>query len=257
MMTMKVSFHLAIQSNVDLVIKPAIDWFFIVIDYVILLHTSRFQNTKICNGVRCKDSWKVYNNYLFWRITGNRWDNTKIVSHSNQFNIFVFLEFAKNHLPLVSPDPIGKLIKQTQLDKSDIEIWGLQYKEPEPSWFFQISQDTLLCTTSSTMSSEDFYLFAQTVSHNLWCCTCFVLWDCNFSVNCIKVINSFKSSITVLILTVLASSNFKSDDHPTDMESPLWRTLATTHYSYTDLVKDTRLEQPNILGGVAAGSIDL
>nr|CAH0111263.1 unnamed protein product [Daphnia galeata] len=138
-------------------------------------------------------------------------------------------EFAKNHLPLVSPDPIGKLIKQTQLDKSDIEIWGLQYKEPEPSWFFQISQDTLLCTTSSTMSSEDFYLFAQTV------------------------INSFKSSITVLILTVLASSNFKSDDHPTDMESPLWRTLATTHYSYTDLVKDTRLEQPNILGGVAAG----
>lgn len=78
--------------------------------------------------------------------------------------IFCILEFAKNHLPLVSPDPIGKLIKQTQLDKSDIEIWGLQYKEPEPSLFFQISQDILLCTCSSTMSSEDFYLFAQTVS---------------------------------------------------------------------------------------------
>lgn len=78
--------------------------------------------------------------------------------------IFCILEFAKNHLPLVSPDPIGKLIKQTQLDKSDIEIWGLQYKEPEPSLFFQISQDILLCTCSSTMSSEDFYLFAETVS---------------------------------------------------------------------------------------------
>jgi hypothetical protein len=84
--------------------------------------------------------------------------------HIQIYLIFCILEFAKNHLPLVSPDPIGKLIKQTQLDKSDIEIWGLQYKEPEPSLFFQISQDILLCTCSSTMSSEDFYLFAQTVS---------------------------------------------------------------------------------------------
>ncbi|XP_046439224.1 proteasome assembly chaperone 1-like [Daphnia pulex] len=138
-------------------------------------------------------------------------------------------EFAKNHLPLVSPDPIGKLIKQTQLDKSDIEIWGLQYKEPEPSLFFQISQDILLCTCSSTMSSEDFYLFSQTV------------------------INSFKSTTTVLILTVSASSNFKSDDHPTFMETPLMRTLATSNYSCSDFLKGTRLEQPNILGGVAAG----
>jgi len=61
----------------------------------------------------------------------------------------------------------------------------------------------------------------------------------------------------VLILTVSASSNFKSDDHPTFMEMPLMRTLATTNYNYTDFMKSTRLEQPNILGGVAAGSINL
>ena len=81
--------------------------------------------------------------------------------------IFFVLEFAKNHLPLLSSNPIGKLIKQTQLDKSDIEIWGLQYKEPEPTWFFQINENTLLCVSSSTMSTEDFYLFAQTVSINV------------------------------------------------------------------------------------------
>jgi hypothetical protein len=91
-------------------------------------------------------------------------EKVELFFHIQIYLIFCILEFAKNHLPLVSPDPIGKLIKQTQLDKSDIEIWGLQYKEPEPSLFFQISQDILLCTCSSTMSSEDFYLFAQTVS---------------------------------------------------------------------------------------------
>lgn len=75
----------------------------------------------------------------------------------------VQIDFAKSHLPLVGNEPIGKLTKEAQLDKSEVEIWGLQYKEPEPSWFFQINDETLLCTCSTTMLSEDFSLFAKTV----------------------------------------------------------------------------------------------
>lgn len=138
-------------------------------------------------------------------------------------------DFAKSHLPLVGSQPIGKLVKQTQLDKSEVEIWGLQYKEPEPSWFFQINDETLLCTCSPTISSEDFSLFTKTV------------------------ITSFNSTMAVVILTVSAITNYKRDDQATCTEAPLIRTLANSAYNSNGFVKNIRLEQPNILGGVAAG----
>ncbi|XP_057373746.1 proteasome assembly chaperone 1-like [Daphnia carinata] len=138
-------------------------------------------------------------------------------------------DFAKSHLPLVGSEPIGKLVKKTQLDKSEVEIWGFQYKEPEPSWFFQINEETLLCTCNPTISSEDFSLFAKTV------------------------ITSFNSTMAVVILTVSPITNYKSDDHTTSTEAPLIRTLATSAFNSNGFVKNIRLEQPNILGGLAAG----
>ena len=73
------------------------------------------------------------------------------------------LDFAKSHIVLSSYEPIGKLVKKTQSDKSDIEIWGLQYRDPEPSLFFLINQETLLCICSPALTSEDCYPFAKSV----------------------------------------------------------------------------------------------
>ncbi|KAI9556801.1 hypothetical protein GHT06_016592 [Daphnia sinensis] len=162
-------------------------------------------------------------------------------------------DFAKSHLPLVGSEPVGKLVKKIQLDKSEIEIWGLQYKEPEPSWFFQINDETLLCTCSPTISSEDFSLLAKTVSltFGVYHVTLRVTTSFCFP----QVITSLNSTMAVVILTVSAITNYKSDDHATCTEAPLIRTLATSAYNSNGFVKNIRLEQPNILGGVAAGSI--
>ena len=73
------------------------------------------------------------------------------------------LDFAKSYIVLSSYEPIGKLVKKTQSDKSDIEIWGLQYRDPEPSLFFLINQETLLCICSPALTSEDCYPFAKSV----------------------------------------------------------------------------------------------
>lgn len=61
--------------------------------------------------------------------------------------------------------------------------------------------------------------------------------------------------MAVVILTVSAITNYKRDDQATCTEAPLIRTLANSAYNSNGFVKNIRLEQPNILGGVAAGSI--
>lgn len=73
------------------------------------------------------------------------------------------LAFGAQYLSCNTKVPIGKIQKDTETDSSDIELWGLRMKKPEPSYLYAITPDVLLCCCSPTLSPEDFYSFSSTV----------------------------------------------------------------------------------------------
>jgi len=135
--------------------------------------------------------------------------------------------FGFHYLSFDGKVSIGKIQKKTKLDSSDIEIWGLRMKKPEPSHLYQITEDVLLCSCSPTLSPEDFYSFSSTV------------------------LNILANQVQVLVLTTVSLSDFKSDVHPNELDGPITRVLKTT--SFKDSINCLPLEQPNILSGISAG----
>merc|ERR1712071_101824 len=121
--------------------------------------------------------------------------------------------FGFHYLSFDGKVSIGKIQKKTKLDSSDIEIWGLRMKKPEPSHLYQIT--------------EDFYSFSSTV------------------------LNILANQVHVLVLTTVSLSDFKSDVHPNELDGPITRVLKTT--SFKDSINCLPLEQPNILSGISAG----
>ena len=85
------------------------------------------------------------------------------MSDSRPFIPAFDLAFGFHYLSFDGKVSIGKIQKKTKLDSSDIEIWGLRMKKPEPSHLYQITEDVLLCSCSPTLSPEDFYSFSSTV----------------------------------------------------------------------------------------------
>lgn len=68
----------------------------------------------------------------------------------------------------------------------------------------------------------------------------------------LQIISSFKNQVTVAMLVVSSFSQFRSDEHSVCPELPLIRILATKNSTATGAIP--RLEPPNIVGGVTAGS---
>lgn len=71
----------------------------------------------------------------------------------------------KYHVKLLSHKHVGKVLKKSKLSEPEANFWGLHYKEPEPSFFYQIDQETILCTSSPVIAPEDLYTFATSVSN--------------------------------------------------------------------------------------------
>ena len=71
--------------------------------------------------------------------------------------------FGTQYLSGDSRAPIGTIKKDVETDSSDIELWGLRMKKPEPSFLYAITSDVLLCCCSPTLFPEDFCLFSSTV----------------------------------------------------------------------------------------------
>merc|ERR1711946_72847 len=112
-------------------------------------------------------------------------------------------------------------------DSSDIELWGLRVKKPEPSYLYAITPDVLLCCCNSTLSPEDYHSFSSTV------------------------LDILPNNIDVIILTISSISDFKCDLHINELDAPIIRVLTTM--SLQDDITYVKLEQPNILSGISAG----
>jgi len=135
--------------------------------------------------------------------------------------------FGAQYLSCNTKVPIGKIQKDTETDSSDIELWGLRMKKPEPSYLYVITPDVLLCCCSPTLSPEDFYSFSSTI------------------------LDILPNDVHVSILTSVSISDFKCDVHVSELNAPIIRVLTTT--SFQDNISYVKLEQPNILSGISAG----
>jgi len=135
--------------------------------------------------------------------------------------------FGTQYLSTDSKVPIGTIQKESPTDSSDIELWGLRVKKPEPSYLYAITPDVLLCCCNSTLSPEDYHSFSSTV------------------------LDILPNNIDVIILTISSISDFKCDLHINELDAPIIRVLTTM--SLQDDIMYVKLEQPNILSGISAG----
>lgn len=138
--------------------------------------------------------------------------------------------FAENCLKLSTP--VGKIENQVEKDEMDIDLSGLCHNKIQPSHFYQLNKEVVVCLVNSALNTEDYYPLVS------------------------SVVKSFSSKVSILVLTSSASAHFKSDVHSSELETPIFRTLCSTSFP-SSCLKLHVLEQPNVLAGLSAAVLSI
>ena len=78
------------------------------------------------------------------------------------FNILLFFSaFAENCLKLSTP--VGKIENQVEKDEMDIDLSGLCHNKIQPSHFYQLNKEVVVCLVNSALNTEDYYPLVSSV----------------------------------------------------------------------------------------------